>query len=93
MDRHGNSRRAEIQPAADLGVRQGFAPMSKVRFEKSIQLVLAGDMVIVGQLAPHARMFIYYGGSRRLVGGIVPQMEAVAIEFLTADEVPAPARK
>lgn len=45
------------------------------------------------QLAPHARMFIYYGGTRRLVGGIVPQMEAVAIEFLTADEVPAPARK
>jgi pimeloyl-ACP methyl ester carboxylesterase len=45
------------------------------------------------QLAPHARMFIYYGGTRRLVGGIVPQMEATAIEFLTADEVPPPARK
>jgi pimeloyl-ACP methyl ester carboxylesterase len=45
------------------------------------------------QLAPNARMFVYYGGSRRLVGGIVPQMEATAIEFLTADEVPAPARK
>ncbi len=45
------------------------------------------------QLAPHARMFIYYGGTRRLVGGIVPIMEQTAIEFLTAEEVPAPRGK
>ncbi len=45
------------------------------------------------QLAPRARMFIYYGGTRRLVGGIVPIMEQTAIEFLTAEEVPAPRAK
>ncbi len=45
------------------------------------------------QLAPHARMFIYYGGTRRLVGGIAPIMEQTAIEFLTAEEVPAPRGK
>ncbi|MGE0058420.1 MAG: alpha/beta fold hydrolase [Dehalococcoidia bacterium] len=45
------------------------------------------------QLAPHPRMFIYYAGSKGFPGGIVPEMEAVAIDFLTADEVPPPARK
>jgi pimeloyl-ACP methyl ester carboxylesterase len=45
------------------------------------------------QLAPNPRMFIYYGGSRRTVGGIDPQVERTAIEFLTADEVPPPGRK
>ena len=45
------------------------------------------------QLAPRARMFIYYGGTHRLVGGIVPIMEQTAIEFLTAEEVPAPRAK
>jgi pimeloyl-ACP methyl ester carboxylesterase len=45
------------------------------------------------QLAPNGRMFIYYGGTRRLVHGIRPVVEATAIEFLTAEEVPPIPRK
>jgi pimeloyl-ACP methyl ester carboxylesterase len=43
------------------------------------------------QLAENARVFIYYGGTSRLVGGIRTIMEDTAVEFLTAGEVP-PAR-
>lgn len=45
------------------------------------------------QLTPNARVYIYYGGTKRLVGGIVKSMEETAIEFLTASEVPPPPRK
>ena len=40
------------------------------------------------QLAPNGRVFIYYGGTQRTVGGIVKEMEKTAIDFLTAEEVP-----
>lgn len=45
------------------------------------------------QLAPNARVLIYYGGTRRLVHGIKPVAEATAIEFFTAETVPPPPRK
>jgi pimeloyl-ACP methyl ester carboxylesterase len=45
------------------------------------------------QLAPHGRMLIYYGGTRRLVHGIRPVAEATSIEFFTAETVTDPPRK
>jgi pimeloyl-ACP methyl ester carboxylesterase len=44
-------------------------------------------------LAPNGRVFVYYGGTKRVVGGVVKVMEDTAIEFLTAAEVPPVARK
>jgi pimeloyl-ACP methyl ester carboxylesterase len=44
-------------------------------------------------LAPNGRVFIYYGGARRTVGGVVKMMEDTAVEFLTAEEVPPAPRK
>jgi pimeloyl-ACP methyl ester carboxylesterase len=45
------------------------------------------------QLAPHARVLIYYGGAHRLVGGVKPVAEATAIEFFTAETIPPPPKK
>lgn len=55
--------------------------------------VLIRYMFEAYQLAPHGRVLIYYGGSRRLVHGVRPVVEATAVEFLTAETVTPPPRK
>lgn len=55
--------------------------------------VLIRFMFEAYQLAQHPRMFINYGSTPRTVSQIGGVVEDTVIEFLTADEVPAPTRK
>lgn len=99
---HEDAYRAVAAYVADTKVRQQFSLHSVFpRLNMPIllsQMDNAGAVLIkyifeAFQLAPQARVFVYYGGSRRVVGGIAKVMEQTTIEFLTADDVPAITRK